>query len=74
MLDAEFDVSFRDCPAKGRTGGHPIAYADDVDLVARNMARLAEGFVELEVAACRAGLSVNEKKTKYMINTREEHR
>jgi hypothetical protein len=51
-----------------------LAYADDVDLVARNTARLAEGFVELEVAACRTGLIVNEKKTKYMINTREEHR
>jgi hypothetical protein len=24
MQDARFDVSFRDCPAKGRTGGHPI--------------------------------------------------
>jgi hypothetical protein len=52
-----------------------LAYADDVDLAARNTARLAEGFVELEVAACRAGLMVNEKKkTKYMINTREKHR
>jgi hypothetical protein len=25
MRDAGFDVSFRDCPAKGGTGGHPIA-------------------------------------------------
>jgi hypothetical protein len=24
MRDAVFDVSFRDCPAKGGTGGHPI--------------------------------------------------
>jgi hypothetical protein len=24
MRDAEFDVSFWDCPAKGGTGGHPI--------------------------------------------------
>jgi hypothetical protein len=23
MRDAGFDVSFRDCPAKGGTGGHP---------------------------------------------------
>jgi hypothetical protein len=23
IRDAGFDVSFRDCPAKGRTGGHP---------------------------------------------------
>jgi hypothetical protein len=51
-----------------------LAYAEDVDLMARNTARLAKGFVELEVAACRAGLIVNEKKTKCMINTREEHR
>jgi hypothetical protein len=50
-----------------------LAYADDVDLVACSTARLAEGFVELEVAASR-GPIVNEKKTKYMINTREEHR
>jgi hypothetical protein len=39
-----------------------LAYADAVDLVARNTARSAKGFVELEVAACRAGLIVNEKK------------
>jgi hypothetical protein len=39
-----------------------LTYADDVDLAARNTARLAERFVELEVAACRAGLIVNEKK------------
>jgi hypothetical protein len=24
MQNAGFDVSFRDCPAKGGTGGHPI--------------------------------------------------
>jgi hypothetical protein len=23
MRDAGFDISFRDCPAKGGTGGHP---------------------------------------------------
>jgi hypothetical protein len=39
-----------------------LAYADDVDLVARNTTRLAEGFVELKVATCRAGLIVKEKK------------
>jgi hypothetical protein len=27
MRDAEFDVSFRDCLAKGGTGGHPMAEA-----------------------------------------------
>jgi hypothetical protein len=27
MRDAEFDVSFRDCPAKGGTGGHPSVMA-----------------------------------------------
>jgi hypothetical protein len=30
MRDAGFDVSFRDCPAKGGTGGHPIWAADSV--------------------------------------------
>jgi hypothetical protein len=48
-----------------------LAYAD---LVARNTVRFADGLVELEVAACTVGLNVNEKKTKYIISTREEHR
>jgi hypothetical protein len=30
MLDAGFDISFRDCPTKGGTGGHPKSYTGTV--------------------------------------------
>jgi hypothetical protein len=33
MRDAGFDVSFRDCPAKGGTGGHPSRRITNEDIV-----------------------------------------
>jgi hypothetical protein len=33
MRDAGFDVSFRDCPAKGGTGGHPSCKSESVQML-----------------------------------------
>ncbi|KAJ4441970.1 hypothetical protein ANN_11834 [Periplaneta americana] len=45
-----------------------LAYADDIDIVARTRTALVDAFNSLLEAAKRMGLQVNEKKTKYMIS------
>lgn len=45
-----------------------LAFADDVDLVARSEKSLVASFKEMESGAKELGLNVNEEKTKYMIS------
>ena len=47
-----------------------LAYADDIDIIARTRTALKEAFLSLERAAGEMGLGINEKKTKYLA-TRE---
>jgi hypothetical protein len=51
-----------------------FAYAHDVKLVARNSQNLEEAFQQLYKASEKAGLKVNEIKTKDMIKTRNKVR
>jgi len=48
----------------------PLAYADDIDIIARSRTVLKEAFLSLERAAGEMGLRINEKKPKYLA-TRE---
>jgi hypothetical protein len=43
-----------------------LAYADDIDIIARSPTTLKEAFLSLERAARVMGLKINEEKTKYM--------
>ena len=43
-----------------------LAYADDVDIIARSRMALKEAFLSLERAAGEMGLRINEGKTKYL--------
>jgi len=47
-----------------------LAYAEDIDVIARSRAALKEAFLSLERAAGEMGLRINEKKIKYLA-TRE---
>lgn len=51
-----------------------FAYAHDVKLVARNSQNLEEAFQQLYKASEKAGLKVNEIKTKDIIKTRNKVR
>ena len=44
-----------------------LAYADDIDIVARNMRSLTDAYSRLEKEANKIGLHVNESKTKLMM-------
>ena len=48
-----------------------LAYADDIDIIARSQTALKEAFLSLERAAGEMGLRINKKKTKY-LTTREK--
>ena len=50
-----------------------LAYADDVDIVGRNVRCVKETYLALEKAANKIGLKVNEAKTKYMIVSKKSH-
>jgi sorting nexin-29 len=43
-----------------------LAYADDIDIIARSRKALKEAFLSLERAAKEMGLRINEEKTKYL--------
>jgi hypothetical protein len=43
-----------------------LAYADDIDIIARTRKALKEAFLSLERAAREMGLRKNEEKTKYL--------
>jgi hypothetical protein len=49
-----------------------LAYTDDVNLVSRNTRQLSKAFIVMEEESKKAGLIINESKTKYMINTRNK--
>ena len=49
-----------------------LGYADDIDLVSRNLPNLVEALQKLVTSAERVGLFLNEEKTKYMCASREE--
>jgi hypothetical protein len=45
-----------------------LAYADDIDIVGRNLKVIHDAYLALEAEAVKEGLKkINEKKTKYMI-------
>jgi hypothetical protein len=44
-----------------------LAYADDIDIVARNMRSLTDAYSRIEKEANKIGLHVNESKTKLMM-------
>ena len=48
-----------------------VAYADDVDLLSRREVELREIFLQFEQESKKAGLAVNESKTKYMYMSRK---
>ena len=50
-----------------------LAYADDVDIIGRNVRCVKEVYLALERAANNVGLRVNEAKTKYMIASKKSH-
>jgi hypothetical protein len=45
---------------------HLLAYADDIDIIARSKTKLKEAFLSLERDAGVMGLKIDEEKTKYM--------
>jgi hypothetical protein len=51
-----------------------LAYADYVNLVSRSALLLNENFKQLEAESKNASLTINESKTKYMINSRNKVR
>jgi hypothetical protein len=48
-----------------------LAYADDIVLIRKNEIEIKQLFVELENAARKLGLQINQEKTKYMIVERK---
>jgi hypothetical protein len=51
-----------------------LVYADDVNFVSRSALMLSEAFKQLEAKSKNASLTINESKTKYMINSRNKMR
>jgi hypothetical protein len=51
-----------------------LAYADDVNLVSKSALMLSEAFKQLEAESKNVSLTINESKTKYMINSRNKVR
>ena len=48
-----------------------LAYADDIVLLGKNEIEIRQLFVEMESAARKLGLQINQEKTKYMIVERK---
>lgn len=46
-----------------------LAYADDIDIVARNFGELKNSFIRIQESAAEIGLKVNIEKTNYMLAT-----
>jgi hypothetical protein len=51
-----------------------LVHADDFNLVSRSALMLSETFKQLEAESKNAGLTINESKTKYTINSRNKVR
>jgi hypothetical protein len=50
-----------------RKSSQLLAYADDIDIMARTLSCMTDNFVKLEDAANSMGLKINASKTKYMM-------
>jgi hypothetical protein len=48
-----------------------LAYADDIVLIGKNEIEIRKLFVEMENAARKLGLHINQEKTKFMIVERK---
>lgn len=62
------------CSTIYRKSSMLLAYADDVDIIGRNVRQVKETFVALRRGAAELGLKVNEDKTKYMVANASEAR
>lgn len=51
-----------------------LAFADDVDLIARNMKTLSESYKNVKDTAKQLGLVINQDKTKYLTNDKKKSR
>jgi hypothetical protein len=49
-----------------------LAYTDDVNLISWNIREVSKAVIAVEAESKKAGLIINESKTKYMINTRNK--
>jgi sorting nexin-29 len=50
-----------------------LAYADDINIIARTQGAMKEAFIVIEKAAKKMNLQINEGKTRYMPITQKEH-
>ena len=44
-----------------------LGYADDIDIIGRNIRAIMDAYMKLETEAHQAGLYVNEEKTKFLM-------
>lgn len=51
-----------------------VGYADDLDIMGRTLPALEGIYKDLELGAAKVGLHVNERKTKWMIQSRDRQR
>ena len=51
-----------------------LGYADDLDMVGRNVDIVKENYTKLDSSASIYGLEVNERKTKYMVTSSSRYR
>lgn len=49
-----------------------LAYADDIDIIARSLSVAKEHVMSLSGAASQMGLTINENKTKLMVVTSQQ--
>jgi hypothetical protein len=49
-----------------------LAYADDIDIVGRSQSAVGDAYLALEGEAAKVGLKINEEKTKYLIEARND--
>ncbi|GFV71979.1 putative endonuclease-reverse transcriptase [Trichonephila clavipes] len=72
-LALEKVVSDSNINTRGNIFNKPIellAFADDIDIIARTLTSLRQAFLSLEKEALRIGVKINENKTKYMPCTK----
>lgn len=51
-----------------------LAFADDIDVMARSVLKVKEQFIKIEKETLKMGLAINETKTKYMYVSRQAQR
>jgi hypothetical protein len=52
MQDAGFDISFRDCPAKGGTGGHPSDQWRQFEAQVQHLETFSASIMRVDVTVC----------------------